>query len=164
MKRPSSEEWRIAVGPWSMVDGCCVVNLCSWVVIATHWTVTNWSSLEDVCGLLDDSKFEQTSTLWTISKWFEVPNPYCIIWYFTSVINSNNRALAGKSQMGAEILTSDLRDHRRAGYQLSYASSLCEGLFNTVKNLFTSPRFFLSFFSRYRCVFPGMDWPKYVLH
>ncbi len=29
MKRPSSEEWHIAIGPWFIIYACCVVNLVS---------------------------------------------------------------------------------------------------------------------------------------
>ena len=29
MKRPSSEEWHIAISQWFIVDACCVVNLVS---------------------------------------------------------------------------------------------------------------------------------------
>ncbi len=35
MKRPSSEEWLSAIGPVSIVDVCCIMNL-DWVIIYPH--------------------------------------------------------------------------------------------------------------------------------
>ncbi len=129
MNPTSSEEWHIATGRWSIEDGCCFVNLCPGVFIATHLTVTNWSSLEACLrsvgwfkvwvdlNMLNHVKVIQcTEPIWNI----------CIIWYFSSVINSNNHALAEKMLVGAKIQTYDLQDGRRARYQLSYAASLLD--------------------------------------
>ncbi len=58
MKRPSSEEWQIAVGQWFIIDACCE-SIVSWVFIDMCWTVTNWSSLEVAYGI-DKSMCKQT--------------------------------------------------------------------------------------------------------
>jgi hypothetical protein len=128
MMRPSSEEWHIPIGPWFIVDACCVVLwiLCLWVFIATPWTVTNWSSLEVVYGLLYQLMCKQTlntliriEVIWSTKLTWNM----CIIWYFSSVINSNKQR-SNETLDGAVIQISDLQDRRRACYQLSHAASL----------------------------------------
>jgi hypothetical protein len=44
----------------SIEAACCVEELVPWVFIAMHWTVTNWSSLEVVYGLLHELMCKQT--------------------------------------------------------------------------------------------------------
>jgi hypothetical protein len=46
MKQLSSEEWGIAIGPWSIKDVSCVGNPLLWAFIVVCLTLTNWSSLE----------------------------------------------------------------------------------------------------------------------
>jgi hypothetical protein len=94
-KQPSSEEWCIAIGPWSMLDVCCVVNLCPGVFIAVHWTVTNWSSLEACLQSVgwfkvwaDLNRLNHLKVIWSNKPIWNIS----IIQYFSSVINSNNPA------------------------------------------------------------------------
>jgi hypothetical protein len=58
MKRPfSSEEWHIAIGPWFILDVCCFVNLCPWVLN---------------CHALDGNQlFQLRGYLWSV-RWFKV--------------------------------------------------------------------------------------------
>jgi hypothetical protein len=102
------------------------VNLCPWVFIATHWTVAKWSSLEACLGSVrwfemraDLNMLNHLEVIWSIKPVWNI----CIIWYFSSIINSNNRH-SNETLVGVEIQTSDLRDHRRECYQLSYTTSL----------------------------------------
>jgi hypothetical protein len=58
MKRPSSEEWCIAIGPWFSVDEFCE-SIVTWVFISMCLTATSWSSLEFV-NSIDKSMCKQT--------------------------------------------------------------------------------------------------------
>jgi hypothetical protein len=120
-KQPSSEEWHITVGLWFIKDVYCD-SICSWVFIATRWTVTNWSSLEVVYGLFYESMWKQTFNMLTWNKVIWSTEPIwniCIIWYFSIVINSNNQP-ANETLVGAKIQTSGHQDYRLACYELSY--------------------------------------------
>ena len=123
----SSEEWRIAVGLWFIIDASCVVNLCSWVFIAMRWMVTNRSSLEVVHGLLYQLMCKRTfnTLFWIKVIWSTI----CIFWYFLSVINLNNQC-SNDTLLGTKIRTSDLQDRVRARYQLSLSFNHSVHLFN----------------------------------
>ncbi len=132
-KQPSSEEWHIAVDPWSIVDACCFVNR-DCVIIYHH-------------AALDGNKLVQLRGLSRSVRWFKVraglntlnhlkviwsTEPICIIRYFWSVINSNKQR-SNKTLVGAVIQTSDLQDRRRACYKLSHAASPCLDLYTKEK-------------------------------
>jgi hypothetical protein len=108
-----------------------------WVLVVCHrchviiyhhaeWAVTNWSSLETCLRSViwfkvraDLNLLNQLKVIWRTEPMWNI----CIIWYFTSVINSNKQR-SNEKLVGTVIRTSDLRDHRRACFQLSYAASL----------------------------------------
>jgi hypothetical protein len=105
--------WRLAYHnrPVIHVDVCCVVNLCLCVFIATHWTVTNWSTLE-AC-LQSVRLFKVRADLNTLNHleviWSKKPMwNKCIIRNFLSVIHSYN-------QCSNETFY-DFQDSRRARY------------------------------------------------
>jgi hypothetical protein len=127
MKEPTSEKWHIDAGSWSILDAClCRESFCPWVFIARDYSVTNWSSLEVVYGLLYKLMCKQAlNTIIQIEViWSTKPSwNMCIIWYFSSVINSNKQRSSEKL-VGAVIQTSDLRDPRWVCFQLSHATSL----------------------------------------
>jgi hypothetical protein len=121
MKRPSSEEWHISIGPWFIVDAACVVNLVSVGIYCTRWTVTNGSSLEVVYGLLYKLMCKQTlnTLIWIEVFWSTEPIwNICIIWYFL------NKQHPNETLVGAVIWTFNLRDRWRACYQLCHTASL----------------------------------------
>ncbi len=131
MNWPSSEELHIAIGPWSIIDACCVMNLCPWVFIAIHWTVTNWSSLQPCLPSVrwfkvraDLNMLNHLEMIWSTKPIWNI----FIIWYFLSVINSNNWC-SNEILVGVEIWTSDLQERRWARYQLSYAPTLSNILY-----------------------------------
>jgi hypothetical protein len=82
--------WRVAYhyGLWSIIDACCVFNLCPWVFIATQWMVTHWSSLE-AC-LRSISWFKVQADLNTLIWSTEPVWNIFMIWYFWTFINLNN--------------------------------------------------------------------------
>jgi hypothetical protein len=112
--------------PWSIVDVCCVVNQdCVIFTTTLHWTVTIWSSLEACLQSVrwlkvraDLNTLNHFEVSWSTEPILNI----CIIRYFSSVINSNKRR-SNETLVGVVIQTSDLRDRRRACYQLSQAAS-----------------------------------------
>jgi hypothetical protein len=114
MKKPSSVEWHIAVGPWSIVDACCVMNLVSVVQLRGCLLSFIQISVQETLNTL----------IWIQMIWSTEPTwNMCIIWFFSSVINLNKQR-SNETLVGAVIRDYDLQDRRRACYQLSHAACL----------------------------------------
>jgi hypothetical protein len=63
--------------------------------------------------------FIQIEVIWSTRPIWNI----IIVWYFSSVIKLNNRP-SSETLVGVDIQTSDLLDHRRVRYQLSYTASM----------------------------------------
>jgi hypothetical protein len=94
--------------------------VCLWVFIAARCTLTNWSSLEDCLGSVrwfkvrvDLNTLNHLKVIWRTEPIWNTG----IVWYFSSIINLNNRG-SNETLVGLEIRTSNLQDLRRGRYQL----------------------------------------------
>jgi hypothetical protein len=95
--------------------------------------VTNWSSLEVVYGLLYKLMYKQAFNMliWIKVIWSTEPIwNICIVWYFSSVINSNNQH-SNEILVGIKIRTSDLQYRKRVRCQLNYATYLAMTLISS---------------------------------
>jgi hypothetical protein len=122
--------WRVAYRYWPMIHCrwmfCHESCVCGYLPPHVEWMVNNWSSLEVVYGLLYQLLCKQTfnmliqiKVIWSTEPIWNI----CIIWYFSLVINSNNRR-SNETLVSIEIPTSDLWDRRCVHCQLSYSDSL----------------------------------------